>query len=91
VQPLVLFITPPPHDKLHVDQAVQSDKPPSTDKQGKTHDMKLYKLIKIEYNDNLIFLMIFGEVYSIQHYVIKLSVTSDRSVEFSRYSGFLHQ
>jgi hypothetical protein len=64
VQPLDLFITPPPHDKLHFDQAVQSDKPPSTDKQGKTYYMKLYKLIKIEYSDNLIFLMIFGEVYS---------------------------
>jgi hypothetical protein len=45
---------PPPHDKLHVDQAVQSDKPPSTDKQGKTYDMKLYKLIKIEYSDRFI-------------------------------------
>ena len=32
-----------------------------------------------------------GEVYSMQHYVIKLSVTCDRSVVFSRYSGFLHQ
>jgi hypothetical protein len=32
-----------------------------------------------------------GEVYSIQHYVIKLSVTCDRSVVFSGYSGFLHQ
>ena len=31
------------------------------------------------------------EVYSIQHYVIKLSVTCDRSVVFSGYSGFLHQ
>ena len=34
-----------------------------------------------------------GEVYSIQHYVIKfenLSVTPDRSVVFSGYSGFLH-
>jgi len=33
-----------------------------------------------------------GEVYSIQHYVrTSLSVTSNRSVVFSRYSGFLHQ
>jgi len=32
-----------------------------------------------------------GKVYSIQHYVIKLSVTSDRSMVFSGYSGFLHQ
>jgi hypothetical protein len=30
-----------------------------------------------------------GEVYSIQHYVIKF--VSDRSVVFSRYSGFLHR
>jgi len=29
-----------------------------------------------------------GEVYSIQHYVIKIC---NRSVVFSRYSGFLHQ
>ena len=29
-----------------------------------------------------------GEVYSIQHYVIKLSVTCGRPVVFSRYSGF---
>jgi isocitrate dehydrogenase len=29
-----------------------------------------------------------GEVYSIQHYVIHLSVTCDRSVVFSGYSGF---
>ena len=32
-----------------------------------------------------------GEVYSIQHYVINLSATCDRSVVFSGYSGFLHQ
>jgi hypothetical protein len=32
-----------------------------------------------------------GEVYSIQQYVINLSVTCDRSVVFSWYSGFLHQ
>jgi len=34
-----------------------------------------------------------GQVYSIQHYVIKfVSVSvSDRSVVFSEYSGFLHQ
>jgi hypothetical protein len=32
-----------------------------------------------------------GEVYSIQHYVKKLSVICDRSVVFSGYSGFLHQ
>jgi hypothetical protein len=32
------------------------------------------------------------EVYSIQHYMIKvLSVTCDRSVVFSAYFGFLHQ
>jgi len=32
---------------------------------------------------------VYGEVYSIQHYVIKLSVTCGRSVVVSRYSGFL--
>jgi hypothetical protein len=33
-----------------------------------------------------------GEVYSIQHYVIRfVSVTCDKSVVFSRYSGFLHK
>jgi len=32
-----------------------------------------------------------GKVYSIQHYVISLSVTCDNSVDFSRYSRFLHQ
>jgi len=32
-----------------------------------------------------------GEMYSIQHYVIKLSVTCNRSVVFSWYSSFLHQ
>jgi len=33
-----------------------------------------------------------GEVYSIQHYVIKFGiVTCGRSVVFSWYSGFLHQ
>jgi len=32
-----------------------------------------------------------GEVYWIQHHVISLSVTCDRSVVFSGYSGFLHQ
>ena len=32
-----------------------------------------------------------GEVYSVQQYVISLSVTCDRSVVFSGYSGFLHQ
>ena len=48
MQPLDLFITPPPHDKLHVDQAVQSDKPPSTDKQYKMHDMKLYSNFTID-------------------------------------------
>jgi len=33
-----------------------------------------------------------GEVYSIQHYVILfVSVTCDRLVVFSRYSGFLLQ
>ena len=32
-----------------------------------------------------------GEKYTIQHYVIKLSVTCNRSVVFSGYSGFLHQ
>jgi len=31
-----------------------------------------------------------GEVYSIQHYVIKLSVTCGSSVVFSGYSSFLH-
>jgi hypothetical protein len=31
-----------------------------------------------------------GEVYSIQHYVKSLSVTYDRSVVFSGYSGYLH-
>ena len=31
-----------------------------------------------------------GEVYSIQNYVIKFSVTCDRSDVFSWYSGFLH-
>ena len=35
--------------------------------------------------------LVHGEVYSIQHYVISLSVTWDRSVVFSWYSGFLHQ
>jgi len=32
-----------------------------------------------------------GEVYSIQHYVIKFVCDLGRSVVFSRYSGFLHQ
>jgi hypothetical protein len=32
-----------------------------------------------------------GEVYSIQHYVIKIVNDLRRSVVFSRYSGFLHQ
>jgi len=32
-----------------------------------------------------------GKVYSIQHYVIQLSVTCDRSVVFSGCSGLLHQ
>jgi hypothetical protein len=32
-----------------------------------------------------------GKMYSIQHYVIKLSVTCDRSVVFSGYSEFIHQ
>jgi len=32
-----------------------------------------------------------SEVYSIQHYRIKLSVTCGRSVVFHRYSGFLDQ
>ena len=31
-----------------------------------------------------------GKVYSIQHYIIKLSITCGRSVIFSKYSGFLH-
>ena len=36
--------------------------------------------------------LVHGEVYSIQHYVINLSVTCDRSVVFcGYYSGFLHQ
>ena len=30
---------------------------------------------------------VYGKVYSIKHYVIRLSVTCDRSVFFSRYSG----
>jgi len=32
-----------------------------------------------------------SEVYSIQHYVIKFSVTYDMSVVFSEYPGFFHQ
>jgi hypothetical protein len=32
-----------------------------------------------------------GEVYSIQHYVINLSVTCRSSVVFSVYSGFLQE
>jgi len=32
-----------------------------------------------------------GEVYLIQHYVIKFVVIYDRSVVFSVSSGFLHQ
>jgi len=32
-----------------------------------------------------------GDVYLIQHYVISLSVTCDRSVVFSGHSGFVHQ
>jgi hypothetical protein len=32
-----------------------------------------------------------GKVYSIQHYVIKLSMTWGRLVFFSEYSGFLHK
>jgi len=32
-----------------------------------------------------------GEVYLIQHYVIKFVVACDRLVIFSRYYGFLHQ
>ena len=32
-----------------------------------------------------------GEVYLIQHYVISLSVTCDRLMVFSEYSGVLHQ
>ena len=32
-----------------------------------------------------------GEVYWIHHYVMSLSVTCDRSLIFSGYSGFLHQ
>jgi len=32
-----------------------------------------------------------GEVYLIQHYVIKFIVIYDRSVVFSVSSGFLHQ
>ena len=32
-----------------------------------------------------------GEMYSIQHYVISLSVTCDRSVVFTGYSCSLHQ
>ena len=32
-----------------------------------------------------------GKVYSIQHYVINLSVTCIRSVVFSGYSSFFHQ
>jgi len=32
-----------------------------------------------------------GEVYSIQGYVIKLSMTCERSVVFSRYCDFLYQ
>ena len=32
-----------------------------------------------------------GKMYSIQLYVIKFSLTCDRSVAFSGYSGFLHQ
>ena len=32
-----------------------------------------------------------GEVYSIQHYVIKFVMTCDMSVVFSEYSSFLHK
>jgi hypothetical protein len=32
-----------------------------------------------------------GEVYSIKHYVLNLSVTCDSSLVFSGYSNFLHQ
>ena len=32
-----------------------------------------------------------GEVYLIQQYVINLVVTCGMSVDFSEYSGFLHQ
>ena len=32
-----------------------------------------------------------GEVYSIQHYVISLTVTCDRSEVLSGYTSFLHQ
>jgi hypothetical protein len=32
-----------------------------------------------------------GKVYSMQHYVINLSVTCHMSVVFSGYSSFLHQ
>ena len=34
---------------------------------------------------------VLGEVYSIQHYVIKLSLTCNRPVVFSGYYSFLHQ
>jgi hypothetical protein len=32
-----------------------------------------------------------GKVYSMQHYVLNLSVTCGGSLVFSGYSGFLHQ
>jgi len=33
----------------------------------------------------------YGELYSIQHYVINVAVTYDSSVVFTGYVGFLHQ
>jgi len=41
--------------------------------------------------EEVILNLVHSEVYSIQHYVISLSVTCGRSVVFSGYSGFLLQ
>jgi hypothetical protein len=50
-----------------------------------------YKWARRCFRESRVLILDFGEVYSIQHYVIKFSVSCDRSVVLSGYSGFLHQ
>jgi len=54
------------------------------------HSRSQHFKIKLELNKVVSSNPVHGEVYSIQHYV-SLSVTCDRLVVFSGYSGFLHQ
>jgi hypothetical protein len=47
--------------------------------------------IKAYHRNNVSSSFTHGEVYSIQHYVIKFSVACDMSVVFYEYPGFFHQ